>query len=82
VRSCGEAGILAAFDFDRPAFQLHQPGHNRHAQCYVEIPRDGHSAEGVIRQSTTNQATEIKHPGLGQIAVGAEADVAVLRLEH
>src|SRR6059036_2212088 len=34
----------------------------------------------VIRQSTTNPATQIKRPDLGQIAVGAEADIAVLRL--
>ena len=31
--------------------------------------------------STTNPATEVKRPELGQIAAGAEADVAVLRLE-
>jgi dihydroorotase len=36
----------------------------------------------VIRESTTNPATEIHHPELGQIAVGSDADVAVLRLEH
>lgn len=36
----------------------------------------------VIRQSTTNPATQIKRPELGQIAVGAEADVAVLRLDR
>jgi dihydroorotase len=36
----------------------------------------------VIRESTTNPATEIQRPELGQIAPGAEADVAVLRLER
>ena len=36
----------------------------------------------VIRESTTNPATEIRRPQLGQIAVGADADVAVLRLDH
>jgi len=36
----------------------------------------------VIRESTTNPATEIKRPELGQIAVGAEADIAVLRLDQ
>jgi dihydroorotase len=36
----------------------------------------------VIRESTTNPATEIKRPQLGQIAVGADADVAILRLDH
>ena len=36
----------------------------------------------VIRQSTTNPATQVRRPELGQIAVGAEADVAVLRLDR
>ncbi|MCP5109633.1 MAG: amidohydrolase/deacetylase family metallohydrolase, partial [bacterium] len=36
----------------------------------------------VIRQSTTNPANIIKRSELGQIAVGAEADVAVLRLDE
>jgi dihydroorotase len=36
----------------------------------------------VIRESTTNPATEIRRPQLAQLAVGADADVAVLRLEH
>jgi dihydroorotase len=36
----------------------------------------------VIRQSTTNPATQMKRPELGQIAPGAEADIAVLRLEN
>ena len=36
----------------------------------------------VIRESTTNPATEIGHPELGQIAVGSVADVAVLRVDH
>ncbi len=35
----------------------------------------------VIRQSTTNPATEIQRPELGQIGAGAVADIAVLRLE-
>jgi len=36
----------------------------------------------VIRESTTNPATEIRRPQLGQIGVGADADVAVLRVER
>jgi len=35
----------------------------------------------VVRESTTNPATQIKRPQLGQIAVGAEADIAVLRVD-
>ena len=36
----------------------------------------------VIRQSTTNPATQIKRSRLGQIAVGSEADIAVLRVNR
>ncbi len=36
----------------------------------------------VIRRSTTNPAHLIRRPELGQLAPGAEADVAVLRLEE
>lgn len=36
----------------------------------------------VIRRSTTNPATQVGRPQLGQIGVGAEADIAVMRLER
>ncbi len=36
----------------------------------------------VVRQSTTNPAAQVLRPELGQIAVGAEADIAVLRLDE
>ena len=36
----------------------------------------------VVRQSTANSASQVKHPELGQIAVGAEADIALLRLDE
>jgi dihydroorotase len=35
----------------------------------------------VVRASTTNPAAQVKRPQLGQIAVGAEADIAVFDLE-
>jgi dihydroorotase len=35
----------------------------------------------VVRASTTNPATQVKHPELGQIAAGSEADLAVFRLD-
>ncbi len=35
----------------------------------------------VIRASTSNPASEVLRPQLGQIAVGAEADVAVFRMD-
>jgi dihydroorotase len=36
----------------------------------------------VIRQSTTNPATQVLRPELGQLAVGSEADIAVLQLQE
>lgn len=36
----------------------------------------------VVHRSTTGPATQIKRPELGQIAVGAEADIAVLRVDR
>ena len=42
----------------------------------------GMSLDEVIRRSTWNPAHEIKHDELGQLSVGAGADVAVLRLER
>jgi dihydroorotase len=41
----------------------------------------GLSLEDVVLRSTSNPAREIKHEELGQLSVGALADVAVLRLE-
>jgi len=42
----------------------------------------GLSLDDVIKQSTWNPAREIKQEGLGNLSVGAGADVAVLRLEN
>lgn len=41
----------------------------------------GLSLNDVIRMTTVNPAREIKHPELGNLDVGADADVAVLRLD-
>lgn len=41
----------------------------------------GESLDDVIRQSTWNPAREIKREELGNLSVGATADVAVLRVE-
>ena len=41
----------------------------------------GVSLDDVIRMSTSNPAHEIKHDELGNLSVGSDADVAVLRLE-
>jgi dihydroorotase len=42
----------------------------------------GMSLDDVVARSTWNAAREIKHEDLGNLSVGAPADVAVLRLEH
>jgi dihydroorotase len=42
----------------------------------------GSTLEKVIAMSTWNPAREIKRPQLGNLDVGAEADVAVLRVDH
>ena len=41
----------------------------------------GQSLDDVIRMSTSNPAKEIKRPQLGNLDVGAEADIAVLRVD-
>jgi dihydroorotase len=41
----------------------------------------GLSLNDVIRMSTVNPAKEIQRPQLGQLAVGAPADISVMRLE-
>jgi len=34
----------------------------------------------VVRQSTVNPANMIRHPELGHLSLGAEADIAILRV--
>jgi len=41
----------------------------------------GTKLDDVIRMSTWNPANQIKHPELGHLSVGAEADIAVLAVE-
>ncbi|HTB14762.1 MAG TPA: amidohydrolase/deacetylase family metallohydrolase [Bryobacteraceae bacterium] len=42
----------------------------------------GSSLQDVVRMSTFNAAKEIRRPLLGNLDVGSDADVAVLRLDH
>lgn len=51
-------------------------------QTMTKILALGSPLEEVIRMSTLNPAIEVKHPELGTLDVGAEADIAVLRLDH
>lgn len=52
------------------------------AHTMSKILNLGSSLADVIRMSTWNPAQEIKRPQLGNLDVGAEADIAVLRLDH
>lgn len=51
------------------------------ANVMSKILNLGTPLDQVIRMSTWNPANEIKHPELGHLTVGSEADVAVLRHE-
>ncbi|MBS1831260.1 MAG: amidohydrolase family protein, partial [Acidobacteria bacterium] len=50
---------------------------NLMAKCLIM----GMPLKEVIKRSTWNPAQEIKHPELGHLTVGAEADIAVFGLE-
>ena len=52
------------------------------ANTMSEILNLGPSLEEVVRMSTWNPAKEIKRPQLGNLDPGAEADIAVLRLDR
>ncbi len=51
-------------------------------QCMAKVLTLGSSLEDVIRMSTINPAVEIRHPELGSLDAGSEADIAVLRLDR
>jgi len=51
-------------------------------QSMAKILALGSSLEDVIRMSTRNPAIEVKHPELGTLDAGSEADIAVLRLDR
>ncbi len=47
-----------------------------------EVMALGSSLQDVVRMATWAPAREIHRPALGNLDVGADADVAVLRLDH
>lgn len=71
---------------DSISTDLHLGSHNRAMIDMVTVMSKflvmGVPLAEVVRQSTTNPATQVKRPELGQIAVGAEADIAVLRVDR
>ena len=50
-------------------------------QCMSKLMALGSSLDDVVRMATVNPARQIKRPQLGNLDTGAEADVAVLRLD-
>ena len=50
--------------------------------CMTKFLAMGMSLHDVIQASTSNPAKEIKHEDLGNLSVGADADVAVLNLRE
>jgi dihydroorotase len=52
------------------------------ANAMSEVLSLGSSLADVVRMSTWNPAKEIKRPNLGNLDVGSDADVAVLRLDR
>lgn len=81
-----EPAVKAGFWPDSISTDLHSDSVNRSMIDMLNVMSKflamGMPLNEVIRRSTTNPATMIKRPELGQISVGAEADVAVLRLDR
>ena len=76
--------VKAGFYPDSISTDLHEPSMNGTMQdmptTMSKFLAMGMPLMEVIRASTTNPATQVLRPQLGQIAVGAEADIAVFRL--
>jgi dihydroorotase len=77
--------IRAGWKPDSLSTDLHADDMNRAAidmtNLMSKMMAAGLSLDEVIRMTTVNPAREIHHPELGNLDVGADADVAVLRLE-
>ena len=75
----------AGFQPDSISTDLHSASMNAGMKdmnnCMSDILSLGSSFADVIRMSTWAPAQEIRHKELGHLDVGAEADVAVLRIE-
>ncbi len=76
----------ASFYPDSVSTDLHSGSMNAGMKNLDNVMSDlmtlGSSLADVVRMSTWNPAQEIKRPQLGNLDVGSEADIAVLRLEE
>ena len=81
-----EPAMKAGFWPDSISTDIHSDSVNRSMIDMLNVMSKflamGMPLNEVIRRSTTNPATIINRPQLGQIAVGPEADIAVLRLDQ
>jgi dihydroorotase len=75
----------AGFYPDSISTDLHNHSMNMGMKNTANVMTDllglGSSVADVVRMTSWNPAQEIRHPELGNLDVGAEADVAVLRVE-
>ena len=82
----GGAGLPAGFYPDSISTDLHinsmNGGMKDMANTMSKLLNLGSSVADVIRMSTWNPAKEIRRPQLGNLDEGADADIAVLRLER
>ncbi len=80
-----EPAIRQGFVPDSISTDLHNDSMNSGMKDMLNVMSKflnlGVSLDDVIRMSTSNPAHEIKHDELGNLSVGSDADVAVLRLE-
>jgi len=78
--------VKAGFLPDSLSTDLHTSSMNAGMKTQLEVMSKflalGETVQQVVAQSTWHPARQIKQDGLGHLGVGAEADVAVLRVER
>lgn len=76
----------AGFYPDSVSTDLHQENMNAGMQSIDNVMSElmnlGSSLQDVVRMATSAPAKEIRHPELGNLDAGSEADIAVLEVEH
>ena len=81
-RAGDEGGLPARFDLHRPPHRQHERRHEGHAQRDGQVPGHGHVARRRDPRAPPGiRPARSSSEELGNLSVGAPADVAVLRLE-
>ena len=82
-RGTGARGTIPArFDFHRPARREHEWRDERHAQRHEQVPGAGDAARERRSTRHVERGACAQAGRVGHLSVGANADVAVLRLER